>query len=162
MRANGNPVTGTRIHNIWMGMNKRCRESRGHNFEFYKGRGIAVCAEWVGDFTAFQTWALAHGYADHLEIDRIDSDKGYEPDNCRWATRSQQVRNRRKTTHPCSSRYKGVCWDTSQDMWKVQIYVNGRRTYCGLFDDEEAAARHYDTVATREYGEYARLNFRQG
>ena len=55
-----------------------------------------VCDEWRY-FPNFYRWAMAHGYRDDLTIDRIDHERGYSPDNCRWATRSEQNKNRRMT-----------------------------------------------------------------
>ena len=57
---------------------------------------INLCAEWL-DFRTFEQWALSHGYRQELSIDRIDNLKGYGPENCRWATRSEQNKNRRMT-----------------------------------------------------------------
>jgi len=88
----------TRLYNIWTGMKRRCYNHHHVHFANYGGRGIAVCPEWRGDFAAFREWAMSHGYADGLSIDRIDNDRGYSPDNCRWIdTRAQQ--NNRRTNH---------------------------------------------------------------
>lgn len=85
---------GSRLYRIWSNMKGRCTNPHNKDFPLYGGRGIIICAEWLHDFKAFQKWALSHGYRDDLTIDRMDNDKGYSPDNCRWATMKEQIANR--------------------------------------------------------------------
>jgi hypothetical protein len=61
--------------------------------KFYHEKGIRVCEEW-DSYEAFRDWSLANGYAAGLTIDRRDNDKGYSPDNCRWVTQADNLRNR--------------------------------------------------------------------
>lgn len=87
---------GTRLYSVWKAMRQRCMNPKNSEFPNYGGRGITVCSEW-DDFANFREWANTHGYSDSLFIDRIEGSRGYSPDNCRWATMKEQVRNRRNT-----------------------------------------------------------------
>lgn len=90
--------TGTRLYRIWGAMKSRCYNPKQRNYKHYGGRGITICDEWLYDFVAFRDWALANGYCEDLTIDRIDNDKGYSPDNCRWTTMKEQRLNQRQRT----------------------------------------------------------------
>ncbi len=83
-------------HSSWQHMLDRCYNDKHPHFRYYGGRGIVVCDRWKESFTAFleDMGDRPNG----LTLDRIDTDKGYEPGNCRWATYQEQNRNKTNGT----------------------------------------------------------------
>lgn len=88
-----------RLYRIWIAMKARCENPANNAYRNYGGRGITVCAEWKYDFQAFYAWSMENGYRDDLTIDRIDTDMGYSPNNCRWSTMKTQQSNRRNNRY---------------------------------------------------------------
>jgi len=82
-----------RLRRVWKAMRERCSRPGNDDFPRYGGRGIAVCDGW-SRFKPFLAWAKTAGYEQGLEIDRINNDGNYCPENCRFVTRAVNARNR--------------------------------------------------------------------
>lgn len=87
-------LSGTPEYQAWANMLHRCYDTTRSDYGNYGGRGITVCDHWRNDVTAFV--ADMGTRLPSTSLDRIDNAKGYEPGNCRWATRIEQNRNRRQ------------------------------------------------------------------
>lgn len=96
-RGNDHPLYGT-----WKAMKQRCADPKCKSYPDYGARGISVCARWTegeGGETGFECFLADMGPkpTPAHSIDRKDNDGDYRPDNCRWATKSEQMRNRRRS-----------------------------------------------------------------
>jgi len=83
------------LWNKWSSLKARCYNPSVQSYKFYGARGITVCDEWLASSQAFIEWALQNGWKPGLQIDRIDCNAGYSPDNCRFVSQQSNANNRR-------------------------------------------------------------------
>lgn len=114
-----------RIFKTWSAMKERVHLSTFIHANRYKDRGITICPEWDKDFFAFRDWALNNGYADNLQIDRIDNNGNYEPSNCRFVTNMENANNREQTFYVT---YKGTKYPIMQLFRKLNIAEQNHQT----------------------------------
>lgn len=83
------------IYNIWKDMKRRCLNPKFKGYKNYGGRGISICDEWLNTPEKFIEWASNNGWKEGLEIDRINTNGNYEPENIRFISHAENSRNRR-------------------------------------------------------------------
>lgn len=115
-------------YGIWKAMWQRCTNGNHKDWNDYGGRGIGVCERWQD----FKMFLLDMGERpEGLELERVDNNKGYEPDNCRWATRAEQIANSR-IRHDNKSGLKGVTFKVGRRDF-VWAYGNSAGTQIILY-----------------------------
>ncbi len=129
----------SRLYQTWYDMHKRCKETaREADKTNYYDKGIRVCAAWV-NWPGFASWALKSGYSDGREIDRIDANLGYSPDNCRWLTSGEHHRRTYARPFVCVERryvfFNHVEAAEKMGLNRVSITnaLSGKHKTCGGF-----------------------------
>lgn len=118
------------LQSIHIGMLKRCGvyDCDSIKFKYYKGRGITICDEWMS-FPVFEKWAMEHGWKKGLQIDRIDNNGNYSPDNCRFVTPKENGRNKRNNRIVI---YKGKEYVLSEANELFAQHISSRTIYSRL------------------------------
>jgi hypothetical protein len=129
----------TAEYHAWHAMVRRCHDPSDASFPHYGGRGIHVCDRWRDDFESFLADMGLRPSGEH-SLDRCDNDAGYTPENCRWATRSVQQRNRRAVLRAAGYTRNGKGW-------RAQIQINGRPIVLGNFGTKAEARSVYRQAA---------------
>ena len=121
-------------------MRRRCYDPTSCSYSLYGCKGIKVCNEWNNAFLPFKEWAYDNGYKERLTLDRIDSTKDYTPDNCRWASWSDQKINQ-PVNRRNTSGYTGVFWHKRDQRWCAYVHYKGKRKYLGYHYNAEEAVK---------------------
>jgi hypothetical protein len=125
-RKHRHGMSGSRSYKIWSCMRARCENPNHNHYSYYGGRGIAVCEQWKN----FEGFLADMGEAPSgMTIERVDNDRGYEPGNCRWASRADQNRNTRRNR---LLTYDGASLTISE--WARRIGIN-EQTIASRIDD---------------------------
>jgi hypothetical protein len=133
---------------MWNDIRRRCLHEQHPEYFRYGGRGITIHPDWANDPRPFITWIEEHlgPRPEGMSIDRIDNDGSYEPGNLRWATPSEQVRNRRPFS---STGFKGVQPSSTGNRWEARITVEGKKVFLGSFLTPEEASVAYEAERER-------------
>lgn len=140
---------------------QRCCNKKSLKYKYYGERGIDVCQEWLDDKERFIKDMGPRPTPKH-QIDRIDNEKGYYPENCRWTDVSTQQRNKRPMG---KSKYKGVTFLRKKKKLEdgtiktsvyiiAQICIKGKINRIGTFKTELEAHRAFCEKYKETYGEY--------
>jgi len=109
-----------RLRQTLINMKQRCYNPNATSYEYYGGRNISICNEWLNNSNTFYEWGLNNGYSNDLSIDRIEVNGNYEPSNCRWSTDAVQANNR---TNNVFIEHGGEIKTASQ--WGCEIGTSG-------------------------------------
>lgn len=146
-------IAHTRIYTIWRSMVRRCCDTHNfdmnsHEYRNYYSRGITICDEWKNDCITFYNWAIANGYSNTLEIDRINNDGNYEPSNCRWVTKSENMQNKGMSKKNTSG-YMGVSFSKDRKRYRAYSKINNKTIYLGSFKEINDAALAYNNFVVK-------------
>jgi hypothetical protein len=148
--------SGSPLYIKWTSIISRCENIKGRSYKYYGGKGVKICKDWRCNFLDFEAFCLNKGWDIDKQIDRIDNNGDYCPENCRIITKIENIHNRGPQRNR-SSKYKGVSL-RKKNSWIVSICNNYKITYLGIYNNEIEAATIYDKKAEELFGENAWLN----
>lgn len=89
------PYRHTKLYRVYYAIKQRCYNAENNAYQYYGGRSVKMCDEWLNDFETFYKWAMNNGYKNGLQVDRINCNGNYEPNNCRLVNSSTNNYNKR-------------------------------------------------------------------
>ena len=137
---------------VWRKMKERCYNKNKDNYSYYGGRGIKVCDRWLNDFEAF-LYDMGERPTPKHQLDRIDSDGDYEPGNCRWVTKSENMINR-KVKRGLSG-HKNI-YQRPSGSYRVLLSRNGVKYYSKHVETVEEAITIRDKMI-QEYKQTGKI-----
>jgi hypothetical protein len=137
----------------WRAMRERCYNKKSKAYSRYGGRGVVVCEEWKHSFETFFN-DMGKKPSEKHSLDRIDPNKEYSKENCRWVLPTTQSFNQR-IRKDNSSGYPGIRYDTKLKKWVSTIGASGSQGhYLGVFSSFEEAVEKRLEAELMQYGEY--------
>ena len=135
------------LYSTWSAMKYRCYNKNNGSYPNYGGRGITVCDRWLKSYDAFAEDMGERPLGGTL--DRIDNDKGYSPDNCKWSTRDEQIANRRVLQKNNSTGHVNIHYNPPRRKWYIIIRREDGSKYsiCKFTTKEQALQSYHSIVA---------------
>ena len=152
-------ISKTPLYAVYRSMLDRVGKPNNPAYSIYGGRGITVCKDWRDSVEAFFLWANSTGYSLGLQLDRVNTDLGYYPSNCRWVGVFTQAQNQRLKQANNTTGYRGV---TRRKNGKYQANITAfkKAHHLGTHPTAQAAARAYDGYVLNHPECHHPLNFK--
>lgn len=137
-KINGVFISNEPLHSVWNNIKHRCNNIKNIGYKNYGGRGVQICNLWLNDFYEFKKWSMSNGYVKGLQIDRINNNGNYEPNNCRYVEPYVNCANRRSLTN--TSGFVGVSKNNNSNSYRVLITIKNKSKHLGCFKNKITAA----------------------
>lgn len=153
-KSSGIGNSSHKLYNIWNTMIHRCYNKNRKDYKYYGEIGVTVCDEWFALDNFIND--MYSTYQEGLTLDRKNNNLEYSKDNCRWASKCTQQRNKRVIQANNKSGYKGV--DNLGNRFKSRIRINSKLIHIGTFNSSEEASFAYNQYVLDNNLEH-KLNF---
>ena len=148
-KATKHGLCKTTVYNSWLAMIARCNNPNNKNYKYYGGRGITICDRWVNFENFFEDMG---DRPDALTLERKNNNLGYSKENCKWATKTEQARNRRIFKNNKTG-CRGIYWHKRDKKYQVDIKSNNKRIHIGSYDSLKQAATERKKAEQKYWGQ---------